>query len=170
MVPHNRLLLKLKGPSQLPGSFGEDTAWRFGKGTLQLATQIAWSCRMEWWSAKEIQKFNTTRGHGRGRPEKTWTEVIHKDCLALGLNKTHHKTRCLWWYYCPQITGTTLECEIRWLQGNYSLCGGTSYRGASWGLEAARWMLCWSYRSEVWQAFRQHFRGASQISEWFEEI
>ena len=96
MVPHNRLLLKLKGPSQLAGSPGEDTAWRFGKGTLQLATQIARSCRMDWWSAKEIQKFNTTRGHGRGRPEKTWTEVIHKGCLALGLNKTHPSDMKAW--------------------------------------------------------------------------
>ena len=46
---------------------------------------------------------------------------------------------------------------------------GASCRGASWGLEAARWMLCWSYRSEVWQAFRQHFRGASQVSEWLKK-
>ena len=84
----------------------------------------------------------------------------------------HDITRCLWWYYCPQITGTTLECEIWWLQGNYSLCGGgggASCRGVSSGLEAARWMLCWSYRSEVWQAFRQHFRGVSQISEWLKK-
>ena len=55
-------------------------------------------------------------------------------------------TRCLCRYYCPQITGTTLECEIWRVQGNYSLCGGgascrvggASCRGVSWGLEPAR--------------------------------
>ena len=49
-------------------------------------------------------------------------------------------TRCLWGYHCPQITGTTLECEIWWVQGNYSGGGGGggSCRGVSWGLEAAR--------------------------------
>ena len=37
---------------------------------------------------KKVQKLNPTRDCGRGRPKKTWTEVIDMDCLTLGLTET----------------------------------------------------------------------------------
>ena len=38
---------------------------------------------------KKVQKLNPTGDRGRGRPKKTWREVIDMDRLALGLRPTH---------------------------------------------------------------------------------
>jgi len=32
----------------------------------------------------------------RGRPKKTWKEVVHEDCLTRKLNKEEDKDRCKW--------------------------------------------------------------------------
>ena len=45
---------------------------------------------------KKVQKLNPTGGSGRGRPKKTWTEVIDMECLALGLTETHPFDRKAW--------------------------------------------------------------------------
>ena len=42
---------------------------------------------------KRIQKLNPIGDHGRGRPRKTWTEVIDMDRLAMGLVETHPSDR-----------------------------------------------------------------------------
>ena len=38
---------------------------------------------------KKAQKHNTVGGRDRGRPKKTWSEVIPLDCLAPGPTGTH---------------------------------------------------------------------------------
>ena len=49
--------------------------------------------RSDGWQ-KRVQKLNPTGGRGCGRPKKTWTEVIVKDCQALGLiTETHPSDR-----------------------------------------------------------------------------
>ena len=44
---------------------------------------------------RKSQKLNSIGGRDRGRPKKTWAEVIHMDCLALGLIETHPSDRKL---------------------------------------------------------------------------
>ena len=42
---------------------------------------------------KKFQKLNSTGGSGRGRPKKTWTEMINMYCLTLGVTATHPSDR-----------------------------------------------------------------------------
>ena len=78
-----------QGPSQLAGSLGEDVTWRSGKGT-----PLRWHShrgRNNCWLKKVVcrKKLNPTGGRGRGRPKKTWEEMIDMDCQAMGLAQTH---------------------------------------------------------------------------------
>ena len=70
-------------------------------------------------------------------------------------------TRCLWWYYCPQITGTTLQCEIWWVQGNYSLCPGEGVLPR--GLVGSRSREIGCYADRIALKFDRHSGSTSEV-------
>ena len=45
---------------------------------------------------EKVQRLNPTGGRGQGRPKKTWTELIGKECLALGLAGNHPFYKKAW--------------------------------------------------------------------------
>ena len=57
------------------------------------------TCRLRWYDGhvdgwlKKVQKLNPIGGRGCGRPNKTWTEVIGRDRLGLGITETHPSDR-----------------------------------------------------------------------------
>jgi len=61
----------------------------------------------------------------RGRPKKTWREIVEKDCKARGLNKEDAMDRSRWRKQIGTMTDDRDECQ--WV----NVSSGTSLPGLS---------------------------------------
>ena len=77
-----------------------------GRMQLDDLAKVVHTRRLRWHShversdgwLKKVEKLNPIGGFGRRHPKKTWTKVINKNCLALGLTETPLPTGNLEWW------------------------------------------------------------------------
>ena len=79
-------------PDPLERMLLDDLAKVLGTRRLRWHSRVV---RSDGWLNK-VQKLNPTRGRSRGRPKKTWTEVVDMDCVALGWTETHPSDSKAW--------------------------------------------------------------------------
>ena len=60
---------------------------------------------------KKVQKPNIGVGHSSDRPKKSCSEVIHLDCIVLGINETHIPIGKLGMVHL-ELEGTILPCVL----------------------------------------------------------
>jgi len=59
---------------------------------------------------KKCMEYEVEDARPRGRPKKTWREIVEKDCKACGLNRVDAMDRSRWTKQIGMIDGHN-ECE-----------------------------------------------------------
>ena len=59
---------------------------------------LVWACAAKrwWWLGDKCMEYEVEGSRPRGRPKRTWKEVVREDCQARKLNKEDAVDRCKW--------------------------------------------------------------------------